>query len=712
MSFDSERGRILPPNLDDRTWQDLVDQMRALIPTYAPQWTDHNPSDLGISLIELFAWLAEGIIYRLNQVPDKNYLAFLGLLGITLRPAVPARTYLTFSAGAGAPVIVPAGTQAQTQGGTEPVVFETDEAVTVLPTMLKAAVLAGPYPKDAVSATYVNLSAPLTGQPSAPETLNVPAGQSLLLCLGFDRKVADPMTLGLRLFQGADAPLAVTLVCSRSTTPPLGWTAVPGAADGTGGLTHDGMLRLTPPADWSAQSGWPSVTPRTPQDAVPDALFWLGVTVTNKGTVAAGVGLNRLLFNAAPATTALTIRAPARLGTSTGLPGQVFALPHRPLARRPDLDDPYPDLAVQVGTGTPAVWQDWNRVEELPPGPGNLYRADPATGEIHFGSFDAQTGSGRLGHGTIPPAGSEIRALRYRYVGTGAAGNVAAGQVTVRGSTPDGSMPLGIATVTNLGPGEDGADEEPIEQALARAPQELKSRDRAVTAEDYEFLAEEAGGHVIRRCLGPRIHEEPSAGRWAKGDPWSYGGLTRAPGSVFLIIVSDQDQVARPVPTAEQIQRVSAYLEPRRELTAKLNVVGPRYLPVITTVTVTIWQQAIDAGVVEAQVKAETLRRIQEFLHPTRGGPAGRGWQVGQAVFSSDLFRAIAPPPDVGYLAELLIRPDLPAYVDPPAPGQALDMLKERPFDLSPNGASVRVADYELICAAATQQITTIRSPR
>ena len=90
MTFESRRGRIVPPNLDDRTWQDLVDEMRALIPKYAPQWTDHNPSDLGITLIELFAWLAEGVIYRLNQTPEKNYVAFLNLLGITRDPPTPA----------------------------------------------------------------------------------------------------------------------------------------------------------------------------------------------------------------------------------------------------------------------------------------------------------------------------------------------------------------------------------------------------------------------------------------------------------------------------------------------------------------------------------------------------------------------------------------------------------------------------------------------
>src|SRR4051812_250023 len=94
---DPQRGRIRPPDLDDRTWQDLVTEMRALIPHYAPAWTDHNPSDIGISLIELFAWLAEGIIYRLNRVPERNYVAFLNLIGTTRNPPTPAATYLTFT---------------------------------------------------------------------------------------------------------------------------------------------------------------------------------------------------------------------------------------------------------------------------------------------------------------------------------------------------------------------------------------------------------------------------------------------------------------------------------------------------------------------------------------------------------------------------------------------------------------------------------------
>ena len=76
---------IPPPKLDDRTFHDIVEEAISMIPRYAPEWTNHNPSDPGITLIELAAWMTDLLIYRLNQVPDKNYVAFLNLLGIKLR---------------------------------------------------------------------------------------------------------------------------------------------------------------------------------------------------------------------------------------------------------------------------------------------------------------------------------------------------------------------------------------------------------------------------------------------------------------------------------------------------------------------------------------------------------------------------------------------------------------------------------------------------
>jgi hypothetical protein len=68
------------PELDDRRFEDLVAEARALIPALAPDWTNHNPSDPGITLVELFAWLTELLMYRLNRVTDDNVRSFLRLL--------------------------------------------------------------------------------------------------------------------------------------------------------------------------------------------------------------------------------------------------------------------------------------------------------------------------------------------------------------------------------------------------------------------------------------------------------------------------------------------------------------------------------------------------------------------------------------------------------------------------------------------------------
>src|ERR1041385_4133266 len=79
------------PILDDRSYQQLRDELVRRIPVYTPEWTDHNASDPGITLIELFAFLGENLLYRFNQIPEATKLAFLNYLKIPLRPPSPAR---------------------------------------------------------------------------------------------------------------------------------------------------------------------------------------------------------------------------------------------------------------------------------------------------------------------------------------------------------------------------------------------------------------------------------------------------------------------------------------------------------------------------------------------------------------------------------------------------------------------------------------------
>ena len=84
------------PNLDNRRFQDIVDQAKQLIPRYCPEWTDHNVSDPGIALVELFAWMTETLLYRVNQIPEKNYVKFLEMIGLRMLPATPAKAPVTF----------------------------------------------------------------------------------------------------------------------------------------------------------------------------------------------------------------------------------------------------------------------------------------------------------------------------------------------------------------------------------------------------------------------------------------------------------------------------------------------------------------------------------------------------------------------------------------------------------------------------------------
>src|SRR5690606_18765497 len=104
------------PQLDDRRFQDLVNEAKGRIPRYTPEWTDHNVSDPGVTLIELFAWMTDLVLYRLNRVPEKNYLRFMDLLGIRLQDAIPARTGITFwlSAPQPEPVQIARGTEVAT----------------------------------------------------------------------------------------------------------------------------------------------------------------------------------------------------------------------------------------------------------------------------------------------------------------------------------------------------------------------------------------------------------------------------------------------------------------------------------------------------------------------------------------------------------------------------------------------------------------------
>ncbi|NUP42810.1 MAG: putative baseplate assembly protein, partial [Streptomyces sp.] len=237
------------PNLDDRRFQDLVDEAKRMVQQRNPHWTDHNVSDPGVTLIETFAHMVDQLVYRLNRVPDKHHVALLELIGLRLLPPVAARTDITFrlSAPQTTPVPVREGTEVATERTEteEAVVFTTTRELVIIPCELTAmAVRAGSAGGE---------------RPAVDRTDGLADGRGVACfsdvpqpgdCVLFGLSAAVPSCLvALRL----DFPVAghgvdpdhPPLVWEARTTE--GWAPCTTEADGTGGFNRPGDVLVHVP---------------------------------------------------------------------------------------------------------------------------------------------------------------------------------------------------------------------------------------------------------------------------------------------------------------------------------------------------------------------------------------------------------------------------------------------------------------------------------
>ena len=239
------------PALDDRTFQDIVDEAKRLIPRYCPEWTNHNVSDPGVALIELFAWMSEMVLYRVNQVPDRLYVHFLNLVGIEPFPPSVARTDLTFwlSAVLEQPVLVPANTQVMTQTSLtegEGVIFSTASDLVIAPPNLVAAKSSAAN-SDQVLDVWEDLRFGTDGARCFPSETLTPGDA---LYLGFRESLAGMV---LRLQDEARAEG----IGVDPRNPPLVWEVWNGEGgqparvheDTTGGLNRPGEVVLRVPVE-------------------------------------------------------------------------------------------------------------------------------------------------------------------------------------------------------------------------------------------------------------------------------------------------------------------------------------------------------------------------------------------------------------------------------------------------------------------------------
>lgn len=588
------------PNLDDRRFQQLVDEAKRYVQQRAPEWTDHNVSDPGVTLIETFAYLVDQLLYRLNRVPDKNYLAFLDLLGIQLFPPAAASAEVDFWLSAPQPdtVTLAAGTEVTTAAGEdeEAVVFAGTGELRIVPSELTRLVTAprGGEQTDRTGALAEGLDVPCFQ--AAPEP-----GDALLFGLP---------TAAARCIVAVRLDSRVEGVGVDPRQPPLVWEAWDGGRwqrcetgeDSTGGLNRPGEVIVYVPAGHTAsviggtRAGWLRCRVVEPEPGQP--FYSESPTVREAAVFTVG---GTLTVEHAETVTDVP------LGTSEGVAGQTFRLDRPPVL----LDGGPPVVEVS----TPEGWQRWDVVEHFGrSGPEDRHvQVNASTGEFTFPPALREADGTLRTCGAVPPKGAQIRVARYR-TGGGPAGNVARGAINVLRS----SVPY-VARVGNREAAQGGVAGETVANARLRAPQALRMQERAVTAEDHEIIARQAAPSVRRvRCL-------PAAD---------------APGAARVLVVpdavadegDDRLRFEQLIPSDQVLATITRALDERRLIGTRLVVEPPVYQGV--TVVARLTAPAGDTD----RVRAAALAALFRHLNPLRGGPDGTGWPFGRPVQYGEVF--------------------------------------------------------------------------
>jgi len=595
---------VLPaPNLDDRTFQDFVDDAKRLVQQSCPEWTDHNVSDPGVTLIEAFAQMADQLVYRLNRVPERQYVKFLELIGVHLRPPAAARGEVTCWLSAPQPqtVVVRAETEVATARTDveDAVVFSTAEELRIIPCAREHAG-----------------RAPSSGE-ATDETAALDFGTGFA-CFQPEPKVGDALLVGLSeavpscaVTLRIDCPVAGVGVDPRR--PPLVWEAWTGSAwsaceldrDETGGFNRPGDVVVHVPAGHRTsviarqRAGWLRCRVIRADKAQPTyrASPWIsGITAF---TVGGTVGTIH----------AEVVRGES-LGISDGTPAQRF-----PLQRAPIVPWDTPSVLIEVAPdGSELQWHEVDTFAASQPDDRH-FRLDASEGEAELGPAVREADGLLRRYGAVPAKGSGMRLVAYR-TGGGQRGNVARGQVRVLKS----SVPY-IARVENRVAAVGGAEAEGVGNAKLRGPLLLRTRGRAVTTEDFEELTREVAPDAARVACVPADE----------------------PGGVRVLVVPHlaADEIGRvrrddldPPPLL--LERISRHLDERRLIGTRLIVEPPEYRWLTAVVDVTARH-----GEHADSVRDDVLRAIYRLFDPLLGGPDGTGWPFGRAVQAHEVHAAL-----------------------------------------------------------------------
>lgn len=685
------------PVLDDRNFEQLLDEAKRRIPVFTPEWTNFGgESDPGITLIQLFAFLTDTLLYRANRIPERNRLKFLQLLGIPLQPAAPATGVVCIRNDRGPLAALPLNPGVTVTAGN--VEFRTLDAVNVLP--LEAQV----YYKR-------------------PVAKNDPRYARFQTKYEMIRR-AQELELETAVASDATAPSVELAFYEPALLPP------PSAAEPNRvvdlATTQDKMLYLA----LLAPAG---MDPRAVRDEIANKVLSVGVAPTLAGQIKPLQPLQ--LTNRPAPSVSLVYELPANPGTDVAearyaplIPLQnpdvleqigVAQLPlpgaqslqtwefSDPLqegvgAFPPRLEDeqikqrlvtwlrlrPYvPGVEnTPLGVGVAQLrWLDVNAarvyqavavINELL-GQGNgepdqiftlahtpalpnsvtLFTQNPASGEGRFWlrtddllaagaddpvfALDPEAGEIRFGdglRGARPPDGWRLL-VSYEY-GGGLQGNVAIGAIK---ASPDERLQGGYR-IENPLPTSGGDLGESVAEGERRIPLALRHRDRLVTWQDFRDIAERAPGVDVGRVevlplFRPGEQDKPAQ--------------DHVPGVVTLLLAPRFDPVDPlwPVPDRLFLRRVCDYLDARRLVTTEIHLRGPEYQPIYISVGI-----QVSGGFFPDVIKQLVAERLQLYLSALPpGGPLETGWPLQKRVLRKDLEAVVTRVGGVEYVEGLLL---------------------------------------------------------
>lgn len=664
---------LISPILDDRSYEQLRDELLQRIPVYTSEWTDYNETDPGRALLELFAYLGESVLYRFNQIPDTTKIEFLRLLGVQPRPPLPAAALLAATTGVAVGVQIAKGVQVSA-GSTG---FETIAETYVWP-LDSAAVGKTPAPasdgstaeKDrrddakaraglqpsATADFYVTTQLP--ADPAAPgaavldvsstldhslwiavlRTKNTDvsrlANGSLFVGVAFDEQTVIPGPL--RALAGTGETKQFASGGLNTDPPPMIWQLWNGIGQGfsllgvgddsTRGMTTTGVVEVLLPAQL------PGIDPtvRTPGDSdnpppltdeqqAANVIAWLRVSRPDPSTGNTGAqtrhvndAIHRIRWvglNATRAEQALTA-TPELLGTGTGDAGQRYALSHHPVLPG--------TISLQVEE--PDGWHDWQEVDAFVASTPDdrHYTVDYSAGSVEFDGM------------RLPQLGERIRVLTYSY-GGGLAGNVGAGAVNAISG-------VGGVKIGNPLPAVGGADAATMSDALDAIPSDVHRRDRAVIADDFRDLALQVTG-VKRAETLPLFHPDTPS--------------VDAAGVVSIVIFPAEDLTTpdTPTPDLSLLRQVAQYLDLRRLVTTELYVIPPTYHPIAVSVGL-----AVRTGYQVDAVRRWVEQILRQYLAPLPpSGPDGAGWPLGRTVRRAELEAVVVQVEGVEYVNKLIL---------------------------------------------------------